>query len=142
MKRIDRLLSFYNFKAESLLKHFIWKKTQFEKERYTLKEILEIIKNIVRQGELFDVGNPSMIIIKGSELENVLKMGCFHVCQVTEIILMHLEMIERKYTEVNMSNNIPIKSNEVKSEDTFYIEINLYNILDGYYELRKFSHKV
>ena len=142
MQTIDRLLSVYNFKEESLLKQFVWKKTQFEKERYTLKEIVEILKNIIRKGELFDFSNPSMIIIKGSELEIVLKMGSFHICQVTGIILMHLVMIERKFNELNVSKNITIKSNEVKSEDTFYIEINLYNILDGYFELRKLSHKV
>ena len=137
MNKTDILLSVYCFKEESLLKQYIWKKTQFEKERYTLKEILEILKNIIRQHGFYDLKNPSLIIFRGNELENVLKMACFHVCQVKEIILLHLKMIERKCIQVNIEENKQRNISELKSDDLFYIERNIYNIFDGYFELRK-----
>ena len=136
MNKTDNLLSLYSFKEESLLKQYIWKKTQYEKERYTLKEILEILKNIIRENKLYDIQNTCLIIIKGNELENVLKMGCFHVCQVKEIILMHLKLIERKYIQCS-DENMTMKVTELQNGDSFYIENNIYNILDGFFDLRK-----
>ena len=136
MNKTDNLLSLYSFKEESLLKQYIWKKTQYEKERYTLKEILEILKNIIRENKLYDIQNTCLIIIKGNELENVLKMGCFHVCQVKEIILMHLKLIERKYIQCS-DENMTMKVTELQNGDSFYIEKKIYNILDGFFDLRK-----
>ena len=62
---------FFKFKEGSLLKPYISKITHKEKLFYTLGEILAIIENVIREEQMYDYRNPSVILCT-TELEQAL----------------------------------------------------------------------
>ena len=80
---LDQLNKFTN--PEDLLKKFITKRTGVEKVYYRLKEIMQVLKEIIREEKLFDMNNPSMIL-SSQELENALNQKVFHVTETRHIL--------------------------------------------------------
>jgi hypothetical protein len=83
------LHSYYTFKLDAPLRTYIKKKQRSLKPRYTLCEILTILKDIIRDEEMFDMRNPAMIICD-QELENALNMKALHVTEIRELVYSQL----------------------------------------------------
>jgi hypothetical protein len=56
------LHSLYAFKVGAPLKNYILKKRPSTRKFYTLAEILTILKEIIRDEEMFDMRNPAIIL--------------------------------------------------------------------------------
>jgi E3 ubiquitin-protein ligase Mdm2 len=92
------LNSYYTFKLGSPLKKYILKKTSYNRESYTLAEILTILKVIIRDAEMFDLRNPA-IILCDNDLERVLNMRALHVTEIRNIVYCQLMRLPEKYQQ-------------------------------------------
>jgi E3 ubiquitin-protein ligase Mdm2 len=92
------LNSFYTFKLGAPLKNYILKKKPPLRESYTLAEILTILKIIIRDGEMFDMRNPA-IILCNKELEQALNMRAMHVTEIRELVYSQLMRLPDKYQQ-------------------------------------------
>jgi hypothetical protein len=80
------LHSYYTFKPRSPLGCYLKKKCgESLKPRYTLTEILTMIKLILRDGGMFDFRNPA-IILCDKEMEIALNMKAMHVTEIRELV--------------------------------------------------------
>ena len=95
---------FFKFKAGSLLKPYISKITHKEKLFYTLDEILAIIENVIKEEQMYDYRNPSVILCS-TELEQALNQKALHVAEVRNVILDQIEE-ENSLTISDLSNMI------------------------------------
>ena len=120
MKAINfRILhAYYTFKVNAPLKGYIKKKLGSVKPRYTLAELLTILKNIIRYEEMFDIRNQAMIICD-QELEKALKVKALHVTEIRELVYLQLvrlpdvlqRVLQRRKTL--LSQRTPIASTPV-----------------------------
>jgi E3 ubiquitin-protein ligase Mdm2 len=63
-----------------------------------LAEILTILKIIIRDGEMFDMRNPA-IILCNKELEQALNMRAMHVTEIRELVYSQLMRLPDKYQQ-------------------------------------------
>eukprot|EP00092_Neocalanus_flemingeri_P026676 GFUD01028922.1.p1 GENE.GFUD01028922.1~~GFUD01028922.1.p1 ORF type:complete len:252 (+),score=64.94 GFUD01028922.1:169-924(+) len=82
-----------SFKENSTLKQFLDHKTAENKSHYTLRQILTILKNIIKKEVLFDDRNPSVVICS-PDLEEALNMRAFHVTELWELVASQLNNSE------------------------------------------------
>ena len=94
----DRSLlnTLFKFKPYSKLYQFLSSKGGFIKTLCTLKEILTILKDEIRQEKLYDEKNPS-IVLCSAQLEEALDMKAFHVTEIRDLVLKQLIRIDNDY---------------------------------------------
>jgi hypothetical protein len=87
LQEINRsiLHSLYAFKEDAPLKNYILKKRPSTSEFLTLAEVLTILKEIIRDEEMFDMRNPA-IILCDQNLERALNMRALHVSEIRAIV--------------------------------------------------------
>jgi hypothetical protein len=86
----QELHSYYTFNPRLPLGCYLKKKCgESLKPRYTLSEILTMIKLILRDGEMFDFRNPAMILCD-KEMETVFDMKAMHVTEIRKLITSQL----------------------------------------------------
>ncbi len=83
------LHSLYAFKVGAPLKNYILTKRPSTRKFYTLAEILTILKEIIRDEEMFDMRNPA-IILCDKNLEMALNMQAMHVIEIRELVYSQL----------------------------------------------------
>ena len=83
------LNTLFRFKRYSKLKSFISNKTGVTKRYYRLIDILNSLKKIIREENLFDQTNPS-IILCSPELEGAINQKALHVTEVRDHVLVQL----------------------------------------------------
>eukprot|EP00092_Neocalanus_flemingeri_P103610 GFUD01132617.1.p1 GENE.GFUD01132617.1~~GFUD01132617.1.p1 ORF type:complete len:255 (+),score=60.89 GFUD01132617.1:122-886(+) len=105
----------HKFLEDSTLKQYLFHKTRISKVGYTFSEILRTLVNIIKDEKLFDVRNPS-IVICSTELEQALDMRAFHVTELRDLIVLHLESADGSGFSL-VSRNVPCG---VKSSNRFY----------------------
>jgi hypothetical protein len=98
------LNSFYTFKLGAPLKNYILKKKLCIRESYTLVEILTILKEIIRDEEMFDMRNPA-IILCDKDLERTLNMRALHVSEIRDLVVSQLMRLK---TNINKLSNKPL----------------------------------
>ena len=94
------LNSSFRFKDGAPLKRFIQQATSSTEESFTLREILNTLKDVIKTEKLYDETNPS-IIICSDELEAVLDRKALHVNQIRELIMDQLTPDNRPPHEPN-----------------------------------------
>ena len=99
------LNSSFTFKDGAPLKRFIQQATSSTEESFTLREILNTLKEVITTQKLYDETNPS-IIICSEELEAVLDRKALHVNQIRELIMAQLTPDNRPPHEPNGSEPI------------------------------------
>ena len=99
------LNSSFRFKDGAPLKRFIQQATSSTEESFTLREILNTLKDVIKTEKLYDETNPS-IIICSDELEAVLDRKALHVNQIRELIMDQLTPDNRPPHEPNGSEPI------------------------------------
>ena len=92
-ENISLIYSEYRFKPSSLLSHFVAMKRGFNKERFTLWDILTMLKDIIKQEKPFDQQNPS-IIVCSEDLERAIDRKALHVSEFRDRVLIHLLQLE------------------------------------------------
>ena len=85
----------YKFEATSKLKRYITTKTGIEQTIYTLREILTILKDIIREEGMYDHMNPSVILCS-EELEDAIDMRALHVTEIRDRVMNQIEKIPRE----------------------------------------------
>ena len=95
----------FTFKDGAPLKRFIQQATSSTEESFTLREILNTLKEVITTQKLYDETNPS-IIICSEELEAVLDRKALHVNQIRELIRAQLIPDNRPPHEPNGSEPI------------------------------------
>jgi len=95
----------FTFKDGAPLKRFIQQATSSTEESFTLREILNTLKEVITTQKLYDETNPS-IIICSEELEAVLDRKALHVNQIRELIMAQLTPDNRPPHEPNGSEPI------------------------------------
>ena len=95
----------FTFKDGAPLKRFIQQATSSTEESFTLREILNTLKEVITTQKLYDETNPS-IIICSEELEAVLDRKALHVNQIRELIRAQLTPDNRPPHEPNGSEPI------------------------------------
>ena len=99
------------FKTNSTLEQFLLQKTG-NKEKFTFKQILIALKNIIRSEELYDPRNPSVVLCS-QELERTLNMRALHVSELPNLVISQIENSEEiKYPGLLIFKNSP--SNQTK----------------------------
>jgi hypothetical protein len=81
--------SYYTFKTGSPLKIYLQTKVPALREIYKLKDVLTLLKNIIRDEGMFDHLNPA-IIMCSPQLEAALNMKALHVSEIRSLVLNHL----------------------------------------------------
>ena len=89
MLNLHILHSSYTFKRGSPLQPYLMRKLGALKDSYTLKEILVMLKDIIRDEEMFDMSNPAFIQGDG-ELTVALGKQIVHVTEIREIVYLQL----------------------------------------------------
>ena len=108
-KKDDEIL--VKFKTNSTLEQFLLQKTG-NKEKFTFKQILIALKNVIRSEELYDPRNPSVVLCS-QELERTLNMRALHVSELPNLVISQIENTEEiKYPGLLIFKNSP--SNQTK----------------------------
>ena len=97
------LNTFFEFNPHSELRMLLINKTGVEKNYYSLCEILTFLKNIIKEEELFDHTNPS-IVICSKELERALNCKACHVSEIRDLVMSQItkipeEALRKKYAQ-------------------------------------------
>lgn len=113
------LHSHYAFKADSPLRGYIKKKRHLLRWFYTLAEVLTILKEIIRDEEMFDMRNPA-IILCDQDLEKALGMKALHVTQIREQVYKQLTVIPSEYKEeiLQLKEISPIANQPLSTPNT------------------------
>ena len=85
----------YTFKSQSRLEIYLKSKCNFSKTKFTLREILYLLRDIIKNEELFDKRNPAVIICS-PELEESLDLKALHVTQIKHAVIKQLNPMEEK----------------------------------------------
>ena len=111
------------FRPQAKLKSFLVQKTGADKELYFLKDLLIMLKEVIRKEGLYDPGNPSVIICS-SELETALERKALHVSQIRELVLDQVVSIdgdlERDTEQTLQDPTIPPRTLRTASITTSY----------------------
>ena len=94
------LNTIYQFLPRSRLKRFFIRKTGNKRTYYSLREILISLKEIIKEEEMFDQSNPS-IIICSSEFERALGVKALHVTEIRDLVLSQLTKVRDQALEGN-----------------------------------------
>jgi hypothetical protein len=86
------------FNVKPKLNTFLFNKTGVDRSYYTLVEILNILKKIMREENLFDQSNFS-IVMCSPELEEAINAKALHVTQIRDYVLSQL-----KSTQITVPN--------------------------------------
>lgn len=109
------LTDYYTFKPSSPLHKFLQQKLTVIRNFYTLRELLIILKRIIRDELLYDQQNPS-IILCSPLLEKALNMKALHVCEMPELVINQLYCLT---TELQKDCHIHLQKNpQLKIEDS------------------------
>ena len=100
------------FKTNSTLEQFLLQKTGNKEKAFTFKQILIVLKNVIRSEELYDPRNPSVVLCS-QELERTLNMRALHVSELPNLVISQIENTEEiKYPGLLIFKNSP--SNQTK----------------------------
>ena len=100
------------FKTNSTLEQFLLQKSGNKEKAFTFKQILIVLKNVIRSEELYDPRNPSVILCS-QELERTLNMRALHVSELPNLVISQIENTEEiKYPGLLIFKNSP--SNQTK----------------------------
>ena len=106
----------FGFRNEAPLKKFIQDRTNRREEHFTLKEILESLKEAISAGRWFDNNNPSIIICP-PELEAVIDQKALHVLQVKDLVLSQLIPMDSQKNKENQED----KTNPISTTTTLIL---------------------
>ena len=119
----------FKLKAYSPLKIYMYKETKSDREVYALGEILEVIKQTVKQENLLDSQNES-IIFCSQALIAVLGMSALHISQVRGQILPQLEKLPDQDEMAEPASGSPQYPRKIPSRDQlFFLKPDLLKII-------------
>ena len=143
----------FGFRNEAPLKKFIQDRTNRREEHFTLKEILESLKEAISAGRWFDNNNPSIIICP-PELEAVIDQKALHVLQVKDLVLSQLipmdsqknkENQEDKTNPISTTTTLIAKTETTRPTPTYELKPALTNVFQTLEEFdrtqRKFAYQ-
>ena len=111
-KKDDEIL--VKFKTNSTLEQFLLQKTG-NKEKFTFKQILIALKNVIRSEELYDPRNPSVVLCS-QELERTLNMRALHVSELPNLVISQIENTE----EIKYPGYLIFKNSHSNQTKRFY----------------------
>ena len=99
------------FKTNSTLEQFLLQKSGNKEKAFTFKQILIVLKNVIRSEELYDPRNPSVVLCS-QELKRTLNMRALHVSELPNLVISQIENTEEiKYPGYlifkNSHSNLP-----------------------------------
>ena len=103
------------FKTNSTLEQFLLQKSGNKEKAFTFKQILIVLKNVIRSEELYDPRNPSVVLCS-QELERTLNMRALHVSELPNLVISQIENTE----EIKYPGYLIFKNSHSNQTKRFY----------------------